>query len=142
MSFDPDTFETIFRTEGAWPTRRGFDVFAYYRRNVRPEVFKGYVGLLSDQGETWGKMRTAVNPAMMQPRVIKSYVKPVDEVAQEFVDKMRRMQDGNGEMPDDFGQELNQWALESIGLIALDQRLGVMADVRPPEGEQLIKVNC
>lgn len=143
ISYDPAHFEKVFRTEGVWPVRRGIYTFGYYRQKVRPEVFKGYAGLVSDQGETWSKMRTAVNPVMMQPRVIKSYVEPVDTVAREFVAKMRQMRDGNGEMPDDFAQELNQWSLESIGVIALEQRLGVMADVRLPETEAVIKVfNC
>lgn len=140
MSFDPDNIEKVFRTEGVWPVRRGIDTFGHYRKKIRPEVFKGYAGLVSDQGETWSKMRMAVNPVMMQPRVVKSYVQPVDVVACEFIEKIHRLRDANGEMPDDFGQELNQWALESIGVIALEQRLGVMADVRLPETEQVIKV--
>lgn len=140
MTYDPAHFEKIFRTEGAWPKRRGIETFAYYRMKVRPDVFKGCGGLVSDQGEAWGRMRTAVNPVMMQPRVIKSYVEPVDVVAREFVAKMSRMRDGNGEMPDDFGQELNQWSLESIGVIALEQRLGAMAEVRQPETDAVIKV--
>lgn len=142
ISFEPDDFEKIFRTEGVWPMRRGIETFEYYRKKVRPEVFKGYAGLASDQGETWGKLRTVVNPVMMQPKVTKSYVEPVDAISREFIGKVRRMRDGKGEMPDDFGQELNQWSMESIGVIALDQRLGVMADERQPETEQIIKVLC
>lgn len=141
LSFDPTAFEKVYRNEGTRPIRRGLDVFGYYRKCVRPDVFKGYAGLIGDQGDKWEKMRMTVNPIMMQPRVIKSYVMPVDEVAADFVDKIRRMRDGNGEMPNDFGHELNLWALESIGVIALEQRLGVMADVKHPEAELIIKVH-
>lgn len=140
FTFDPDHFEKVFRTEGLWPVRRGIDTFEYYRKKVRPEVFKDMGGLVSDQGETWLKMRSAVNPVMMHPKIVKSYIEPVDMVARDFVKKIRLMRDAKDEMPDDFGNELNLWALESIGVIALDQRLGVLAFERNPDTEQIIKV--
>lgn len=140
FTFNPDHFEKVFRTEGVWPVRRGIDTFEYYRKKVRPEVFKDMGGLVSDQGETWLKMRSAVNPVMMQPKIVKSYIEPVDMVARDFIKKIRLMRDAKDEMPDDFGNELNLWALESIGVIALDQRLGVLSFDRNPDTEQIIKV--
>jgi len=38
----------VFRTEGIWPERRVLDSFVYYRKNVRPDVFKGMGGLLTE----------------------------------------------------------------------------------------------
>lgn len=140
FSFNPANYEKIFRTEGAWPVRRGLHSFEYYRKKVRPEVFKDMGGLVSDQGETWFNMRMAVNPVMMQPKIVKAYIAPVDEVARDFVNKIKIMRNADNEMPDDFGNELNQWALESIGVIALDQRLGVMSFEKNSETEAIIKV--
>jgi len=34
--------------------------------------------------------------------------------------------DENNETPANFGHEINKWALESIGVIALDTRLGIL----------------
>lgn len=39
---------------------------------------------------------------------------------------MKSKLDENGELPADFGNEMNRFALESIGCIALDTRLGVL----------------
>lgn len=141
FTFDPENFEKIFRTEGAWPARRGKDAFEHYRKTIRPEVFKGMGGLFGDQGEQWLKMRLATNPIMMKPQIVRSYVDPIDQVAREFIDKIKLMRDANDEMPDEFGNELCQWALETICLIALDQRLGVISMNKNPEAAALIKVH-
>lgn len=140
FTFDPKNFEKVFRTEGTWPARRGKDAFEHYRKIIRPEVFKGMGGLFGDQGEQWLKMRLATNPIMMQPQIVRSYIEPIDEVAKEFVTKIKQMRNVDDEMPDEFGTELCQWALETICLIALDQRLGVISIDKNPEAASLIKV--
>lgn len=146
FTFDPVISEQIYRDEGAWPVRRGLDTFEYYRKKVRPDLFKDISGLVSDNGEAWYKLRSKVNPVMLPTRTVMSYVKPVDEVARDFVHKIGLMRDGNNEMPSDFGTELGAWAFESIGVIALDRRLGAMAVQREPEIDQMITVlmcnNC
>lgn len=48
MTYRPDDFEKLFRTEGTWPNRRGLDTFVHYRKNVRPDVFKGVGGLVTE----------------------------------------------------------------------------------------------
>lgn len=140
INLDPQQYDKVFRTEGPWPYRRGIETFNHYRTVVRPEVFEGYGGLVSDQGETWHKMRTAVNPVMLRPATVRSYVPSVDQIAREFVKKIHVLRDANEEMPADFGTELSLWALESIGMIALDKRLGVMSFERDEDAERLIKV--
>lgn len=140
MTFDPNDYETLFRTEGPWPLRRGLETFQYYRQSVRPDVFQGIGGLISDQGEPWGKMRSTVNPVMMRPKTVKSYASVVDEVAREFVHKMKSQLDANDELPVDFKSDLSLWALESIGVIALDKRLGVMSANRDADSEKLLQV--
>ena len=48
--------------------------------------------------------------------------------------RVRSIRDAKNEMPDDFYETLNEWALESVGLIALDTRLGIMKN---PEAAKL-----
>lgn len=45
FSFDPNDFETIFRTEGYWPDRIVLQTMIYYRSKVRPDIFGKYSGL-------------------------------------------------------------------------------------------------
>lgn len=46
---------------------------------------------------------------------------------------MREIRDGNMEMPGHFWENINQWALESIALVALDTRLGILNDKNASE---------
>lgn len=140
ISFDSNIYEMVQRTEGAWPIRRMFETFDYYRKHVRPEAFGGISGLLADQGESWGNMRQAVGPVLLKPKVLKSYVPVMDEVSREFVSKIRSMRDTNGEMPANFLNELLLWVTESIWATALDRRMGAMHPNHSDEAALLIKV--
>lgn len=113
--------------------------FDYYRTKLRPEIFKGMGGLASDQGETWHKMRSAVNPVMMPPKAAKSYIPAIDAVTRDFMSKIDGLRNADGELPATFSKDLSLWSLEAIGVIALDRRLGVMSDDRDADADLLMK---
>lgn len=143
ITFRPSIFEKVFRTEGPHPARRGLETFIYYRKKVRPEIFGDMGGLLSEQGDKWLEVRSKVNPVMLQPKVVKMYIDKVDQVGKEFLEKCKTMRNPTTmEMTSNFGHELNCWALESIGVIALDERLGVLHDAKHVHGQTIINVNC
>ncbi|ERL93683.1 hypothetical protein D910_10971 [Dendroctonus ponderosae] len=71
-------------------------------------------------------------------------VKYKSEVRKDFfgreggvVGVMTEMQDDNGEMPDDFDNEIHKWALECIGRVSLDVRLGCLDSNLSPDSEAL-----
>ncbi|XP_037910565.1 probable cytochrome P450 12a4, mitochondrial [Hermetia illucens] len=129
LVFDPKDFETIYRTEGVWPVRRGLDTVEHYRRKVRPDIFGGG-GLAIEQGKEWAEFRTAVNPVMMQPKIVKLYVPQINKFVDEFIQRMRKIRDSKTyELPENFEEELNRWSLEAISIIALDTRLGIMGNL-------------
>ncbi|XP_026464272.1 cytochrome P450 CYP12A2-like [Ctenocephalides felis] len=128
MLFNPKDFEQVYRNEGQWPHRRDFETFVHFRKKLRTDIYGENAGLLAEQGERWKDLRTKVNPVMMQPRNIKQYIAPVEEVTDEFIARMNHLRDSNNEMPKDFSHELNKWSLESIARIALDTRLGCLQD--------------
>ncbi|KFB35469.1 cytochrome P450 CYP12F2 [Anopheles sinensis] len=138
MTYRPEDIEKVYRTEGHWPIRRGFDSFTYYRQKVRPDVFGEMGGLVTEHGEKWQKMRTIVNPVMMQPKTIKLYVDQVDEVAREFMTIVSQLRDSKNELPTDFDQWLNRWALETMGVLALDTRLGTLKTDQSEEAKKII----
>ncbi|XP_055589270.1 cytochrome P450 CYP12A2-like [Uranotaenia lowii] len=138
-TFKPDDFEKILRTEGQWPIRRGFDSLAFYREKVRPEIFKG-MGLVTEQGEGWHHFRTIVNPVMLQPKTVQLYIDKLDEVAQDFMKIIPNLRDAKNEMPADFNQWINRWALEVMGVLALDTRLGVLEHDQPEEASELMRL--
>uniref|UniRef100_A0A182M3X7 Cytochrome P450 n=1 Tax=Anopheles culicifacies TaxID=139723 RepID=A0A182M3X7_9DIPT len=126
MSFSPEDFEKIFRTEGQRPVRRSFDTMTYYRQQIRPEIFGDMGGLVTSQGELWQKMRSISNPVLMHPKTVKVYLEQVDEVCREFMTIMAKLRDDKHELPVDFNEWISRWALETTGVLALDTRLGVM----------------
>lgn len=127
LIFNPAMIEKVFRTEGQYPVRRGFEVFAHYRREVRPDLFGGSGGLLTEHGQKWLDVRSKVNPVMLQPKTVKMYIEKTDQVSRELIDLIREIRDAQTlEAPDTFGRNLKCWSMESIGTIALDERLGAM----------------
>lgn len=74
--------------------------------------------LLCRHGEDWYNFRTVVNPILMQPETVKQYAESIDEVSNDFLDNVRYFATLNKdkEMPKDFQNEINKWALESIGV--------------------------
>ncbi|XP_034236857.1 cytochrome P450 CYP12A2-like isoform X2 [Thrips palmi] len=137
--FDAVEVARVFRSEGPLPIRGGADSLDYYFRNMRKHCPPS---LIISQGPEWQTFRSAVNQVMMQPRNTLQYVRPIDRVSQEFVDRMRVIRNDKLEMPPDFSHEISKWALESITLVALDARLGLLKQP-DPEASQMIKaVRC
>lgn len=140
LTFDPVIFETVFRTEGTYPVRRGLETFIYYRKKVRPDVFRGTGGLLSEHGQTWLDFRSIANPILLPPKAVRLYVDKVDQVTQEFMQLIRSIRNPTTfETEYKFGYNLKCWALESIGIIALDERLGTM-EGETDESQKIIEV--
>ncbi|GLV43368.1 Cytochrome P450 12a5 [Carabus blaptoides fortunei] len=126
--YDPKDIETILRTEGPWPMRDVLHSIKYYRTQHRSELFQGYVGLFASDGEVWHKARSVLNSILMQPSVVSHYIPQMNSVGEDFIHRMRHLaaMDPNGEMPETFQNEIAKWAIESVGVIALDCRFGML----------------
>ncbi|CAK1578093.1 unnamed protein product [Parnassius mnemosyne] len=125
MLFDAESSAQILRAENNSPKRPGFMSLEYYRKVVKRK--KGhsdkYTGLITDHGQEWRELRSAINPIMLQPKSIKAYNEALDEVAQDMVARMKSLRNENNMIKTKFSEEINLWSLESIGLIALGVRL-------------------
>ncbi|XP_059477794.1 probable cytochrome P450 49a1 [Neocloeon triangulifer] len=126
LIYDPDMIAEVYKNEGQWPTRFVIESVKYFRDKVRPDFFEGYQGLVNENGEKWQQARTVANQPMMRIEVANLYVPKSDEVSKDFVKLAKQLRGSNMEMPEDFKNEINKWALESISLIALDTRLGCL----------------
>lgn len=80
----------------------------------------------SRQGEDWHKMRMIINPILMHPKLVKSYIPTIDRIVQDFLSNLPSIQDEKGETPANFNDYLNRWSLESITAVVLEKRLGLM----------------
>nr|AVL92863.1 CYP450 [Locusta migratoria] len=133
--FNANDVEKVYRNEGPRPVRDTVQSIKYYRGVTRRDLFGDVQGVATTQGEQWYEFRRRVNQPMMQPRSSKLYVPSIDQVAQDFTDRMLAIRDESMKMPPDFLNELNKWALESISLVALDTRLGCLDGNLPPDSE-------
>ncbi|KAH0545616.1 cytochrome P450 CYP12A2-like [Cotesia glomerata] len=126
--YDPEQCEKMYRVEGAWPLRIAIETMCTYRER-NSKVYKGKLGLVGSQGKAWHEFRKNVNQHMMQPRSIKPHVAQVDQVANDFITRIRKLRDVKSfKLPATFNNEMNKWALESICMIAMDHRLGSFED--------------
>ncbi|CAD6992842.1 unnamed protein product [Ceratitis capitata] len=127
IDLNPSDYSIIFRNEGPWPDRRTFDTFVYHREKHRPEFFQGVDGIISTSGEKWAKMRTAVNPILMQPKNAKLYLNTLLEIKMNF-----------WKVPGDFNDDINRLAFEGIAGIALNTRLGLIRNNRNSDESKTI----
>lgn len=139
--YDSNYIETMYRNESVWPIRDNIPSFIMYRDLYRQDLYSEYQGVANSQGKKWAESRSAVNQTMMQPRNTKVYVQPIDDVAGEFVDRIKTLRDSKMEVPKNFINELNKWSLESIATVALDTRLGCLKGNLDPKSDAQILIN-
>ncbi|XP_023310954.1 cytochrome P450 CYP12A2-like isoform X2 [Anoplophora glabripennis] len=89
------------------------------------------------QGVDWFKVRSLVNPVLMQPKTAQQYIGSMDKVTNELIKNIRffSTQNEKSEMPEDFQNELYKWALESIGFLTLNKHLGCL-DLNAPKDSE------
>nr|CAD7262597.1 unnamed protein product [Timema shepardi] len=114
--FTPEDIEQVFRSEGRYPERRSHLALAKCRRD-RPHVYNTG-GLLPTNGPEWLRLRSAFQRDLSRPNCVKTYLPAIDEVIQEFLNKITPGHNGN-----DFLPELSKLFLELICLVAFDVRL-------------------
>ncbi|XP_071452597.1 probable cytochrome P450 49a1 [Hetaerina americana] len=136
--FDPREIEKVMRGEEDMPHRPAMPSLHHYKHVLRKDFFAGdNAGLISVHGESWHKFRTRVQQPLLQPRVARKFITPIDLTATEFLRKVRELRDENLEVPPDFLDEVHKWALESITRVVLGVRLGCL-DSEHDEARQMI----
>ncbi|XP_068628185.1 cytochrome P450 CYP12A2-like [Battus philenor] len=125
LLYDAESIAYVLRSENYTPKRPGFQSLEYYRKVIKKKngTSDEVTGLVTDHGEQWKKLRSTVNPVLLQPKTIKLYTSILDEVAVDMVKRMKSIRDENNMIKGDVGNEMNLWALESIGVVALGSRL-------------------
>nr|QST15056.1 CYP362A3 protein [Diaphanosoma celebensis] len=120
----PEDAETLFRSEGRFPTRTPLQTMLKHRQSRSEFLQSG--GLLNDNGEKWWRVRSKAQQPLLKTKNIKNYLPTIGHIADEFIDRIRLIRLGNNEMKPDFTNELHRWALESVAVVALNTRLGCL----------------
>lgn len=141
---DPEIAAHVLRSENWLPIRPGFITLEYYRRDYKRS--KGHkvdtTGLITDHGDLWKEFRSAVNPVMLQPKTIKLYCGALDEVAMDMIKRIKTDRDEKNMLRRQFDREMNLWALESIGTVALGCRLNCFNSTLAEDSPQIQLIQC
>ncbi|XP_041357475.1 cytochrome P450 10-like [Gigantopelta aegis] len=130
---DPEIYSAVIRAETKTPIRREMEPMAHYRTK------KGIgLGIVNSQGEEWYKYRSAVNKKMMVPKTIAEYCGSLGEVSDDFVTRLNYIRDDvNHEVPQ-LEKEIFKWAMESIGTLLFDERIGCLSNQPQKEAHAFI----
>ncbi|KAK6626111.1 hypothetical protein RUM43_006416 [Polyplax serrata] len=139
--FNPNEIERIFKKEETMPHRPSMPSVKYYKQVLRKDFFGKDAGVVGVHGQQWDDFRSKVHQTMMQPNTAKKYFAPLNQITIEFLDRIEERIKPDHELDCDFMEELYKWALESIGKVALDTRLGCLNKNlnEEPEAQRMIE---
>lgn len=63
-------------------------------------------------GEPWRQFRSRVQKPVLQLSTIRRYLKPLEVVTNDFLERCEQLLDENSELPEDFDNEIHKWSLE------------------------------
>ncbi|XP_077527288.1 putative cytochrome P450 12a5, mitochondrial [Haemaphysalis longicornis] len=130
--FSADDIRTLYQEEGRTPYRVGALPIKLYHTD-RPDYFAN-AGILNAQGEVWRRIRTMAQPCTIRPRTIQAYTEAMGQIADDTVSLIDFYRDDTGNVPD-CHVIMKRWALESVMLVTLDKRLGLLEEPLPPDSE-------
>ena len=79
---------------------------------------------------------------MLRPKSTIGYTQPLEDIALEFISKIKVLRDDKGEMPDNFLDEIYRWGLESVAFLALNTRLGCLNPELSEDSEQITLIRA
>ncbi|XP_068217928.1 probable cytochrome P450 49a1 isoform X2 [Palaemon carinicauda] len=138
--YKADDCETLTRVSMNNPLRIGNMSMKKIREENVDNYFEEKFGLLISNYEEWKRVRSRVQTPMMKKKNISAYIKDMDEVALDFMERIDSFQKEYGEMPSHFQTELYKWGLESVGLVALNRRMGCLDPNLPDSSEPMILI--
>ena len=130
MIKDPEDIQVMFNNDGQNPIEPGFDFWVYYRNHLKKDLYPSG-GLIGNHGEEWWKVRSLVQQDMLRPKSAMFYINCIEEISQEFVDKMVACSDSQMEV-DDVTKYIYRWSLESVAAIFLNYRFNCLAEDHAP----------
>jgi len=115
----PEDVQILFRNEGQFPARPGFETIKVYRQK-RIEQFVANNGLMAGVGEPWWTIRSVAQQPMLKPKNVANYMPVLGQIAEEFIERIRSIRPSDtNEMKPDFIDEMYRWALECTFYILL-----------------------
>ncbi|XP_037782368.1 probable cytochrome P450 301a1, mitochondrial [Penaeus monodon] len=122
---EPDDIEHVLKSTAKNQQRDLFSSLKYVR-DTHEFFKKDKSGIMSEQGDEWWRVRRRVQPYTAKPKNVELYLPQMDQVILDFTESWASLRNEINELPDDFDQELYCWALETLGLVVFNKRLGYL----------------
>ncbi|XP_069948756.1 probable cytochrome P450 49a1 isoform X4 [Cherax quadricarinatus] len=129
----PEDAEKILQLTKDNPVRKSMEALKK-ARYINP-YYEKKAGIVVENGEEWWRVRSKVQAPVLKPQNVLTYLKDMDQVTLDFLDRISRLRNSEGQITVNFQEELSKWALESICLVALNQRVQCF-DPSLPSGSQ------
>ncbi|XP_063443764.1 probable cytochrome P450 12a5, mitochondrial [Mytilus trossulus] len=112
----PDYAKAVLQAHYEQHEKIGFDISNIFHK--RTKTTKGMVML---NGQEWAERRKPAQEKMLRPAVVASYVPLIESVTDDFIDVLQKKT-----KVDDLLLELLNYTTESVGMLALNKRLGCL----------------
>lgn len=126
---DPVAVREVFAAEGQYP--RHFIPEAWLLYNEERQARRGIFFM---DGEEWKKYRSVLNRRLLRPGPLLPHLPAVSRIADALVDRWTSLF-AHRPIPD-LERELYHWSLESLGVMILGDRLGLLNDAPRSAEEQ------
>ena len=118
----PEAVETVYRSEGLYPERPGFDLFDVYFKEKKVRPFG-----IQLQGEDWFHSRNILAPKMMMPKAVEESMGHFSEVANDAMKRMKSIRPPDGQFAN-IEDEVFRYSMESVAFYAIGKRIGLFAN--------------
>ncbi|XP_064599218.1 cytochrome P450 27C1-like [Liolophura sinensis] len=132
---DPSLAEDLLRGEGKHPYRPPYESWVEYK-----DLRRNTSGLMTAHAEEWHKYRQILGKRLLPPQRVLECADEMNDVVTSMVDRIRYMRDTHGQdnvLPN-LPNEMYNFALEAVGAIIFEDRIGCLEKDVDPKVQQFI----
>ncbi|XP_066989891.1 probable cytochrome P450 49a1 isoform X2 [Macrobrachium rosenbergii] len=122
----PEDVKAMYKLTEKNPVRGGME--ALKKAKYSNPYFKMRGGIVVEDGTEWWRVRSKVQVPMMKQKNLCTYMREMEKITLDFIQKVSQHRDGEGEVTLDLLEELQSWALESVCFVSINQRVGSFDD--------------
>lgn len=124
----PEDFELVFRNQGVYPNRPINEFVSYYRQKNTAKYAN--VGISNLLGEEWMKQRQLYAPVLLKLGALDIYLPQLNSIVNDLVKYINliALKEDDHFVVKDLQSTTYRLALESICMLCLDTRMGLLND--------------
>ncbi|XP_023498116.2 sterol 26-hydroxylase, mitochondrial isoform X1 [Equus caballus] len=128
--------EQVMRQEGKYPVRDYMELWKAHR-----DLHGLAYGPFTTEGESWYRLRQALNQRLLKPTEAALYTDALNEVIDDFMVRLSqlRAESASGDQVPDIAHHFYHFALEAISYILFEKRIGCLERSIPQDTRTFIR---